>query len=213
MPELEREKQLISTTVRSGAGFVTSERPRSLFVQRFPKWAVMRMKRSREFFFVAALFLVIGKSSACLPPEEEGNSLGLIRKKFNSVDTVLIARVVDTRKKQVKLNNIDFAMDAEINTFLVVKSFKGKYNVGDTFVLTTVLSGCGVSAVNDPPSFFNPDSGQPLPISKDWLLYMNMNANAGIRNSPWTSPLDLVTREELTILEEWGQRQFSPLKK
>lgn len=34
-PKLKREKQLISSTVLSDAGFVTSERPRNLFVQRF----------------------------------------------------------------------------------------------------------------------------------------------------------------------------------
>lgn len=161
----------------------------------------------------AILLFSAAKSHACVPPEGEDNSLSQIKKKFDSVNAVLIARLTDSRKEQVKSNGSDFPMDAEIDTFVVLKSFKGRYKVGDRFVLTTVLGGCSASAVNDPPWIFNPETGLPLPISKDWLLYMNSSADTQIQKSPWTSPLDLVAHGELSILEEWRRSNIATLKK
>ncbi|KQV35396.1 hypothetical protein [Massilia sp. Root335] len=38
-----REKQLISTIVTFDAGFVASNRPHNLFVQRFPRFTILRL--------------------------------------------------------------------------------------------------------------------------------------------------------------------------
>jgi hypothetical protein len=61
-----------------------------------------------------------------------------VKRRFDSVDTVVIARVIDSRKTKVKENGIDFAMDAEVDTFVVTRAFKGRLKKGDRFVLTTM---------------------------------------------------------------------------
>jgi hypothetical protein len=113
---------------------------------------------------------------------------------------------VKARKAVVRDRASDVEIPAEIDTFVVTRVFKGRFNKGDQFVLTTLLAACGMSAVNDPPSVLQLGLANPRELMKDWLLYMNSNESTQIKNSEMTQPLGVVA-VDLPILEKLSRQQ------
>ena len=159
-------------------------------------------------FPLAVVFMCgfIHSSYACMPEDYVlARSPERIKKRFDSVDTVLIARLIRSRKITIKSPLVDSGMAAEMDTFVVTHVFKGGYKKGERFALTTELAGCGISAINDPPSVFRFGSGGPRAAMKDWLLYMNSHEPAQIRNSEMSMPLGTVSAD-LPILERLSRK-------
>lgn len=148
-----------------------------------------------------ALGLTASMPSVCQPTEGSQDSPASVRKRFESVDTVVVATLTGTRKIKVKGEVNDFEMPGEEDTFRVVRVYKGTAKVGDRFVLKTTLSGGGISAVNDPPWLYEASGRAAQRIQRTWLIYRNAGDNTQIRSSPYTSMLGPATGD-LKLLEE-----------
>jgi hypothetical protein len=162
--------------------------------ERWGKGAVL-------FFGSAVLLTSLSNSFACQPVNGNDSSREVVLKRYESVDTVVVATLVKTRKIKVKGQLNDFEMSGEQDTFRTVRVFKGSIKPGDDFVITTTLSGCGISAVNDPPWLFTANGKPARRLERNWLIYKNLNDNTQITRSPYTRMLGSAG-EDLRILEK-----------
>ena len=150
---------------------------------------------------VATLMLVAVSANACQPNMNIGGTdIASIKKRLRVSKAVLIAVLENSDKANVKQNNIDFPVPTEIDTFVVKHVFKGSFKIGERFTLTTTLSGCGRSAVND-PAWIISTTDSPAKVDKEWLLYIDTLANTQITDSSLTRPIDMVG-QELEILRQ-----------
>jgi hypothetical protein len=165
------------------------------------------MRRTRGVLAVLLTACLMQDAYACSREDYVlARSPERVKERFDSVDTVLTARLVKARKAVVRDRASDVEIPAEIDTFVVTRVFKGRFNKGDQFVLTTLLAACGMSAVNDPPSVLQLGLANPRELMKDWLLYMNSNESTQIKNSEMTQPLGVVA-VDLPILEKLSRQQ------
>jgi hypothetical protein len=118
-----------------------------------------------------------------------------VRKRFESVDTVIIATIIHSKKVKLREPGNSFEIPGEEDTFRVDRVFKGRLKVGSRFVLTTNLGGCGISAVNDPPWLFSASGGPARNIQKTWLIYRNAGEDTQITDSPYTNMLGPATND------------------
>jgi hypothetical protein len=137
--------------------------------------------------------LVTTNVCACIPKADPlARSHERIKERFDSVDTVVTAQLIQSKKTTVQEGGINFDLRAETDTFVVTRSFKGKLRRGDRFVLTTVLGGCSISAVNDPPWVQGSGVEDPSESMKEWLIYMNSKGRTQLTYSEMTRPLGMV---------------------
>jgi len=140
-------------------------------------------------------------SFACLPEDYvRARSPEKIRQRFDSVDTVLTARLISSEKVTIDSPVVAAGIPGESDTFVVTRVFKGRIRKGARFTLTTDLAGCGRSAVNDPPTVMRLGSEDPREYMKDWLLYMKSGVPAQIKKSELSMPLAEVS-SDLPVLE------------
>jgi hypothetical protein len=123
---------------------------------------------------------------ACRPVEHDLQTPEAVRKRYEDVDTVVIATLIHTRKLKVKSRMNSFELPVEEDTFPIDRVLKGKGKIGDRFALTTTLSGCGISAVNDPPWIYDARGKPVKDLDKVWLIYRNARDTTQITNSPYT---------------------------
>lgn len=154
--------------------------------------------------FTLIMLLICGfmqNAHGCMPEDFVlARSQEKIKKRFDSVDTVLTAHLIKSRKLTIPSPLVPTGLPAEEDTFVVTRVFKGRLKKGERFALITILDGCGMSAINDPPKVLQLGSVNPRDLMKDWLLYMNSNEPTQIKDSEMTMPLSMVS-VDLPILE------------
>jgi hypothetical protein len=155
-----------------------------------------RFSNTLSLTLTSTIFLALTSSAfACQPLNDGDFSSEAVINRFNSVDTVVIAKLIRSQKVGVKGTLNDFELPGEQNTFRTVRVFKGSIKPGDRFTLTTTLSGCGRSAVNDPPWLYSANGRPKKKVDAEWLIYRNVSENTQITNSNYTKMLSTATSD------------------
>lgn len=140
-------------------------------------------------------------TSACQPEKSAGddNFPSAIKRRYDSVDTVYLVTLINSQEVNVQTGlNVD--LPAEKNRFRVDRVFKGKSRKGDEFVLTTILSGCGISVQSNSGRFFSVKKDKRATYFKTWLIYRNAKENTQLTNSVFTQPMQTAF-VEIPVLE------------
>lgn len=139
--------------------------------------------------------VIEGRSVACVPPPVDPleSSPAKIKRRFDSVDSVMLVTLLKSRKLRVKEGGIDFVMDADEDTFRIDRVFKGTARPGQQFVLITSTT-CGMS----PHSTYD-----PMRMPRQWLFYRDFHEQSEFIASAWMRPLDQAY-DQLPVLKKLG---------
>ncbi|MCY0916286.1 hypothetical protein [Massilia antarctica] len=160
----------------------------------------------KRFTWLAAAMSSALPALACSPLYygAETESFAGVQRRFDSVESVVVATLTQARKVTKTLHSQfgeDVDVPAEEDTFVIEQVFKGPAIVGDTLVLTTALSGCGISAIAQLTGPFIPPRPGAKRAEKQpeaprrWLIYRNQNDDTQLTGSYMARPLFIASSD------------------
>ncbi|MBQ5964037.1 hypothetical protein [Massilia sp. ZL223] len=121
---------------------------------------------------------------ACGPaaPQDYAKTEKRVRERFNSVDSVVIATLLNV--EQVKKIDMEIELVGEKSTFRIDRVFKGRAKPGDKLILNT-YSTCANYVVE---KWDGPNG--PIISSRRWLIYRNQSETQMPRHD-LAQPIDI----------------------